>query len=72
MSEQGFPVGYHIQEVRSLTDEEMAREGWHWSESAVALQLSDGSVLFASKDYSGSEPGVLSGRLATGERFTVG
>lgn len=70
MCEQGFPVGYHIQSVRAMTDEELKREGW--TGSVVCIDLSDGSTIYAAKDYANSSPGVLAGRLATGEHFTVG
>lgn len=67
---QGFPVGLRIDRVRSLTAQELQAEGWDGD--ATAIELSDGSVLYASQDYEGNGPGAFFGRLRTGEHFTVG
>jgi hypothetical protein len=40
-------------------------------DAAVALTLSDGSMIFASQDYEGNGPGALFGRMRTGEQFIL-
>lgn len=66
----GFPVGLRIEAVRMLSDAEMQAAGWTCD--AVALELSDGTVIYATSDYGSSEPGTLCGMLVTGEQFVVG
>lgn len=68
-----FPVGQRIAGVRLLTSEECEHAGWEPGpfDCAVAIVLSDGSILYASQDYEGNGPGALFGRLRTGEAFTV-
>lgn len=66
-----FPLGLTISKVRSLTAAEVQVEGWD-SKHAICMELSDGSVIYASQDYEGNGPGALFGRLKTGEHFTVG
>ncbi len=66
MSVDDWPIGQTIVKVRLMTDEETAKEGWG-AESAtrmaatVALDLSDGTVLYASRDPEGNGPGELFG-----------
>jgi hypothetical protein len=59
--------------VRYLTDRECANEGWDIGpyDVAVALTMSDGSMIFASQDYEGNGPGALFGRMLTGEQFIL-
>ena len=66
----GFPVGLRIEAVRVLFDAEMHAAGW--TGDAVALELSDGTVIYAAADYGCERGGMLCGMLATGERFVVG
>lgn len=72
-STQAFPIGERIVGVRMLTRQEYEHAGWEPGpyDCAVALVLSDGSILYASQDYEGNGPGALFGRLRTGEAFTV-
>lgn len=68
-----YPNGLTITGVRYLTDRECANEGWDVGpyDAAVALTLSDGSMIFASQDYEGNGPGALFGRMRTGEQFIL-
>ena len=66
----GFPVRPRIETVRMLADAEPHTAGW--TGDAVALELSDGTVIYAAADYRCERRGVLCGMLATGERFVVG
>ena len=45
----GFPVGLRIEAVRMLADAEPHTAGW--TGDAVALELSDGTVIYAAADY---------------------
>jgi hypothetical protein len=40
-------------------------------DAAVAITLSDRSVIYASRDYEGNGPGALFGKMCTGEQFTL-
>ena len=70
---EAFPIGQRIVGVRTLTKQEYEHAGWEPRpfDCAVALVLSDGSILYASQDYEGNGPGAMFGRLRTGEAFTV-
>ena len=68
-----FPVGQRIVDVRELTADEVRNQGWESGQHflAVGIVLSDGSVIYASRDYEGNGPGALFGNLRTGESFVV-
>jgi len=67
-----YPNGLTITGVRYLTGRECEQEGWEGGyDPAVALTLSDGSMIFASQDYEGNGPGALFGRMRTGEQFIL-
>jgi hypothetical protein len=68
-----YPNGLTITGVRYLTWQERVNEGWDIGlyDVAVALTLSDGSMIFASQDYEGNGPGALFGRMRTGEQFIL-
>jgi hypothetical protein len=70
-----YPNGLTITGVRYLTRPECITEGWGEAmgvyDAAVALTLSDGSMIFASADYEGNGPGALFGRMRTGEQFIL-
>ena len=68
--ETAFPIGQKIVGVRELTDAEMRSNGWDIG-YCIAIVLSDGSLLYAMRDYEGNGPGALVGRLRTGESFVV-
>jgi hypothetical protein len=70
---QPYPNGLTITGVRYLTGQECVNEGWDIGlyDVAVALTLSDGSMIFASQDYEGNGPGALFGRMRTGEQFIL-
>lgn len=65
-----WPVGLTIRAVEPLSAADRGREGWEaepWNgNTAVALVLSDGSRLYASRDPEGNGPGALFG-YADGE-----
>jgi hypothetical protein len=70
-----YPNGLTITGVRYLTRTECVNEGWGETmgeyDAAVALTLSDGSMIFASQDYEGNGPGAMFGRMRTGEQFIL-
>lgn len=67
-----YPNGLTITGVRYLTHTERTTEGWDGGyDPAVAITLSDGSVIFGSRDYEGNGPGALLGRMCTGEQFIL-
>jgi len=70
-----YPNGLTITGVRYLTRGECEEAGWAYTmdtfDVAVALTLSDGSMIFASQDYEGNGPGALFGRMRTGEQFIL-
>jgi hypothetical protein len=69
---QPYPNGLTITGVRYLTGRECEQEGWEGGcDPAVALTMSDGSMIFASQDYEGNGPGALFGRMRTGEQFIL-
>jgi hypothetical protein len=69
--EAAFPIGQKIVGVRELTIHEANNAGWPAGSYAIALVLSDGSIIYASRDYEGNGPGALFGNLRTGESFVV-
>lgn len=70
---RAFPIGLTIVGVRGLTKAEHDAEGWpHGPHSCVeALALSDGSVIYASRDYEGNGPGALYARKGDGESLIL-
>lgn len=69
--QDAFPIGQRIVGVRELTPLELNYAGWEQGAYACALVLSDGSIIYASRDYEGNGPGAMFGRLRTGESFVV-
>lgn len=63
-----YPIGLAVAGVRYLTAAERASEGWE-SETVVAVVLSDGSLIYASRDYEGNGPGALFGKDRHGATF---
>lgn len=65
-------IGRKITKVRRMSPDELRREGWSiGSRSApVAVELDDGSVLYASEDDEGNGPGALFG-VERGQSFQV-
>jgi hypothetical protein len=64
-----WPMGLTITNVRPMTPAECDTEGWDYSLHGVvptALELSDGSVLYPSRDSEGNGPGALFGVSAEG------
>lgn len=60
-----YPCGQTITTVRTMTDSEMLEEGWerdHWSGiNPTCFVLSDGSILYPSRDEEGNGPGIFFG-----------
>ena len=65
-----YPNGLTISGVRYLTAAERSAEGWD-SETVVAVVLSDGSLIYASRDYEGNGPGALFGKMRDGGTFWI-
>jgi hypothetical protein len=51
--------GLTIKKIRRGTKKEGEREGWETP--FTVIELSDGSILYASRDGEGNEPGVIFG-----------
>lgn len=57
-------IGKTIVAVRPMSDEELEGEMWDRSaKTPIVLVLSDGTLLYASRDGEGNGPGMLFGRL---------
>lgn len=56
-------IGAQITDIRAMTDEELAKEGWsdHFGGAPVAIDLDNGTTLYPSKDPEGNGPGALFG-----------
>jgi hypothetical protein len=68
-----YPIGLTIKVVRRMTDGEREAEGWEgtWHSVPMVIELSDGSLLYASSDEEGNAAGSIFGRSVTGEHFTL-
>lgn len=67
-------VGRRIVAARSMTTEEMDREGWHvprFGPMPTVLILDDGTTLLAGSDEEGNEPGTLMGYGPDDELFKL-
>jgi hypothetical protein len=62
-------VGATIKKLRVLTPKEMAEEGWDNDEDVIAIELSNGIVLYASQDDEGNGPGAMFGHDKKGTTF---
>lgn len=60
--------GRTIVDVRYLTTIEMKGMGWH--RKSIVLELSDGSLLFPSKDDEGNDAGALFGQSSDNKSLT--
>jgi hypothetical protein len=59
--------GKTVLRVRRLTEDELVREGWQSARPVMALEFTDGSLVYASCDSEGYGPGALFARNARGE-----
>lgn len=61
-------IGATIVNVRPMTKEEMAEEGWemHNPLGTTAIVLSSGVVLYPSADWEGNGPGAIFGKTNEG------
>jgi hypothetical protein len=57
--------------VRRLTEDELVREGWQTGRPVMALEFTDGSLVYASCDPEGYGPGALFARDTRGETLWV-
>ncbi len=65
-------IGASIVSIRAMTPSEIQSTGWEvgrW-QRPVALVLSTGAILFASRDDEGNGPGSMWGRKPNGETVT--
>lgn len=69
-----WPCGEKIVTVRTMTDKEMKNEGWqrnyHESFNPTCFVLSDGSVIYPSRDFEGNGPGLFFG-IKDSSNFTI-
>ncbi len=61
--------GKVVKQIRYLDEVEMQREGWLLK--TVAVEFTDGTILFASCDYEGNDPGALFARKPDGSPITL-
>lgn len=66
-----WPEGRTILAVRWMTDKELRNEGWDDRGGGIAIDLNDGSILFASQDDEGNGPGALFAISPKGEAVAV-
>ncbi len=52
-------TGQTIKAIRPMTQEEMNRPGWMGARPGIAIELSNGIILYPSRDEEGNGPGVL-------------
>lgn len=57
--------GLRVVEVRRMTPEEMAEEGWESEDSPAVIVFDNGLKIFPSVDVEGNSPGVLFGKHRT-------
>ena len=60
-----------IKKLRYLNQAELAREGWDSRQRVAALELTDGSLIYASCDPEGNDPGALFGTMPDGQTVSV-
>tara|TARA_B100000519_G_C14248510_1_gene441142 strand:- start:567 stop:779 length:213 start_codon:yes stop_codon:yes gene_type:complete len=57
-------IGLTIVDIENLNDNDKKMEGWEdETESSAVLVLSDGTRIYASRDYEGNGSGALFARL---------
>jgi hypothetical protein len=62
-------LGLKIVGVRKLTKKEIKAEGWDGT--TMAIVLSDGTLLYASRDEEGNGPGQIFGKAPDGKAFRL-
>lgn len=67
------PQGLVCTGVRWMNHDELVEEGWEDNhfDDVVALEFSDGSIIYASCDPEGNAPGCLYGKKKDGVMFYV-
>jgi hypothetical protein len=66
-----WPTGRTILRVRFMNAKELEREGWDGAGGAIALDLNDGGILYASCDDEGNNAGVFFAMSPRGEALRV-
>lgn len=65
-------LGLEIVGIRKLTKKEIKDEGWGGSiDVPMAIVLSDGTLLYASRDEEGNGPGQIFGKAPDGKAFQL-
>lgn len=70
-------IGARVVKVRKMTQKELDSEGWDYEDGdfhpATAIELDDGTVIYASCDEEGNSNGCLFGyNKNTNEQFMLG
>jgi hypothetical protein len=69
-TDQVWPVGRKVAEIRPMTKGELTNEGWEGKRVTVVV-FDDGSKLYASRDSEGNGGGVLFGVNSRGESMML-
>lgn len=75
IEDANYPIGLKIVGFRKMTESELEGEGWETDLSydpAYAMVLSDGSVIYPSRDYEGNGPGAFFGVINGIQHFALG
>jgi len=65
-------LGLKIVGIRKMTKKEIRYEGWEGQiDVPTAIVLSDGTLLYASRDDEGNGPGQIFGKAPDGKAFQL-
>ena len=65
-------LGLKIVGIRKMTKKEIRDEGWEGKiDTPTAIVLSDGTLLYASRDDEGNGPGQIFGKAPDGKAFQL-
>lgn len=65
-------LGLKIVGIRKMTKKEIRDEGWEGQiDVPTAIVLSDGTLLYASRDDEGNGPGQIFGKAPDGKAFQL-
>jgi hypothetical protein len=62
-------VGKTIKAIRPMTKQEQKQQ--YWDHGAIAIELDDGTALYASRDPEGNGPGAMFGTSPSGKHFVL-
>jgi hypothetical protein len=73
INKDSYPEGLTIVKAREMSEFEMYKEGWDMKSHRppIALELSDNSVLYPSRDEEGNGPGCMFGKKLGEDGDTV-